>query len=126
MWSIIDLRDYKRELSLDDVKQVILHFGSTSTKELIICGNFTFDYVPMLEYPRFPKTEKKKIIIEKLDADFINDSLLIQCPNLNLISLEYLDLTQVEFSNISELKQLKTFSLRWCDIPSNWFEVIFQ
>lgn len=123
MWSIIDLRDYKRELSLDDVKKIILHFGSASTKELLICGNFTFDYVPaMLDALRFPNAVKKKTVIKELDADFVKNSLLIQCPNLNLISLEYLDLTEIEFGKISQLEYLKTFSLRWCDIPSNWFE----
>lgn len=125
MWSIIDVRDYKREISLEDVKKIIFHFGSASTKELLICGNFTFDYVPaMLDALRCPKAEKKKTPIKELDVDFINSSLLFQCPNLNLISLEYLDLSHIEFGRISQLEHLKTFSLRWCDIPSNWFEVI--
>lgn len=123
MWSIIDVRDYKREISLEDVKKIIFHFGSASTKELLICGNFTFDYVPaMLDALRCPKAEKKKTPIKELDVDFINSSLLFQCPNLNLISLEYLDLSHIEFGRISQLEHLKTFSLRWCDIPSNWFE----
>lgn len=129
IWSVIDLRECKRNLSLQDLKRVISQYGSASAKELLICGNLTFDYVPMLNMQALHITEKyqpkrlKKVKITHLDTEFLSDFLVRKCPNLTLISLEYLDLAQIELGDFLGLKRLQTFSLRWCKITASWFDL---
>jgi hypothetical protein len=66
----------------------------------------------------------KKINITDLDNEFFADFLARKCPNLRLISLEYLDLSQVDFSCfLSLMDKLETFSLRWCKISPNWLDL---
>lgn len=128
---MLDLREYKRDLSLYDLKKIISAFGSASARELLICGNFTFDYVPVLSIETLRISDNQKTVVTKakkqniksLDVEFFDGFLLKHCPNLRLLALEYLDLTEVEFVYFSQLKKLQTFSLRWCSIESNWFNL---
>lgn len=122
IWSVLDLREFKHSLNLDDLKRIISIYGSESAKELLVCGNYTFDYVPM-ETLTINESQRnaKKIKIDRIDSDLIN-YLIVKCPNLSLISLEYLNLSSIQFHNFLHLKNLQTFSLRWCNIESNWFK----
>lgn len=126
IWSVIDLRDYKNTLSLSELKQIISTLGSSFTKQFLVCGNFTFDYVPILSMESLQISENKKPkkrIITELDSEFITDYLCVKCPNLSLVSFEYLCLKNIKFGHIAHLNKLSTFSLRWCNIQLNWFNL---
>lgn len=129
IWTIMDLRENKKDLSIYDLKQIITHFGSASTKELLICGNFAFDYVPELNIEFLQISEKISTAermkrIDMLDLEFITYNLKNYCPNLTLISFEYLDLSKINFNDFLQFNNLETFSLRWCKISPNWFDRI--
>lgn len=126
LWTIIDIREHKREISLNDLKKLIHHFGSASTKELLICGNYTFDYCPIESLQISLHNEYKQKRLNKLDSEFFSDFLNVNCPNLSLLSLEYLDLSEANLEECLQLKNLQTFSLKWCLLVDDWFNLASQ
>jgi len=115
LWSIIDLRKYKTLLSLNDLSQVISTFGSASTKELLVHGNYVFDDLPTL-------MGKQQHLITRLDSNFFTKCLSLHCPNLSLISFEYLDLSKINMEHFNWLKKAETISLKWCQLNADWFK----
>lgn len=97
---------------MENLKQIITNYGSLSTKELLISGCLT-------ETNRC-KTVNKLI---SLDLDFFK-CLTTTCSSLSLLSLEYLDLTNISFEIFEPLTNLETFSLKWCLISDNWFKTV--
>ena len=113
LWSIIDLRKYKTLLSFNDLNQVISTFGSASTKELLVHGNYVFDDLPI--------SVGKQHLITRLDSNFFTKCLSLNCPNLSLISFEYLDLSNINMEHFNWLKKAETISLKWCQLNADWF-----
>lgn len=133
LWTEIDLRKYNKSLSLEDLKNLIKRYGCESTKSLMLYGVFNQDSlakkIENLKINQDNNNNIKKSSLARqekifyLDEHFMNEILALHCPNINAISLEYLDLSDLNIVMFLSLKKLKSLNIKWCNINSeNWFE----
>lgn len=118
LWTKIDLCQYKNELNLVDLKQLISVYGCDSTKLISLCGNFSHDNVLSNKYHTSNDETKQ---INYLDINFL-DILTPKCTFLNTIIFEHLDLSKLQLRNFFKFEHLETFSLKWCYLDQNWFK----
>lgn len=115
----MDLRQFKQNLSIKILNKIIEIYGSKSTDELILAGNYNQDKIIDLNQSNLIEEE---IPLFYLDQNVMND-LAIKCPNLTKISFEYLDLSRFNFELFLSFKKLKEITFKWCNISENWFDV---
>ncbi|CAF0781705.1 unnamed protein product [Brachionus calyciflorus] len=120
LWTSIDLRNYKNDLSLNDLKNLIQLYGSESSKQIYICGNYSLHYTSKLNKIDFNSENSK---LHELDSCFIKNILSIKCFQLQTIILEYLDLNSLNFKDFSYLQNLKILSVKWCNLNEHFFNV---
>jgi hypothetical protein len=112
------LRQFKQNLSLNVLRNIIKFYGSKSTTEIILAGNYIQD--------KISEKNQLKMIDERplfyLDENLIED-ISRRCPNLNKICFEYLDISSFNFEVFLSFKKLKEITLKWCNISENWFDV---
>lgn len=104
---------------MSDLTKLISHYGSDSSRELMLCGNYSPNLTSNFSNLSINNYQKNIVC---LDSYFINDKLGAKCQNLNIILLEYLDLSQINFELFENFKNLKKFSLKWCNLSQNWFQ----
>jgi hypothetical protein len=117
LWKKIDLRQYKSDISLTNLKKIASVYANDSTKQLFLLGNYAEDGAKTQEL-----VEPSNRPLYYLDTHFFDEILLPKANNLTHINLEYLDLIQLNFSMIIQLPNLEHLSLTWCNLDPDWFQ----
>ena len=132
LWNELDLRKQNKSLTLKDLKSLIKRYGCESTRALMLYGVFNQDQLAK-------KIRKFKIAEESseendsraeneqifyLDQHFLSQLLAIKCSNLSTISLEYLDLSELNIGMFLNLRHLNSLYIKWCNIHASWFQCI--
>jgi len=112
LWKSIDLSPFSKELNLEKLGDIIDCYGGSSTRNLTLCGQFDI----------FEKDQPKPNQLVYLNVVFLSNILTTKCYNLQSISLANLDLSQISFSLLLPLKNLRELSLKCCSISSTWFD----
>ncbi len=127
LWTKIDLVQYKQELNLKNLKQIIQNYGCASTKQFRLSGNLSQDKVlasstniiiPERDHSLYDDSR----MVYYLDVEFFSTYLVQKaCPKLTHVYLEHVDLSQISFHSFYELKNVNTLSLKWCYMDNAWF-----
>lgn len=125
LWTIIDLSQYKNEITLCKLKKLISMYGCASTKHLLLVGN-NDDELEKAKKSHKPSDELLESIFYYLDDHFVNRILNVKCPCLTQIHLEYLDLSATRFEHFVQFASLDTLSIKWCKLGKDehnerWF-----
>ena len=121
LWSEIDLKHYINILTLKNLKSFVKNYGCESSKTLALTGSYSQDYKIKLAKNGSDESQNEKLFY--LDSVFMNDILAYKCPNLRIISLEYLDLSDLKFEMFLQFINLESLSIKWCSLNENWFEL---
>ncbi|RMZ99883.1 F-box LRR-repeat 12 [Brachionus plicatilis] len=116
LWAKFDFRDEKNGINLDDIKNIILLYGSESSKQLFLAGNYSFHFKHKID-------EKATTQLVGIDTHFLKNILPDKCSNMDKIVLEYLDLSSLIFQDFSFLKELKILSFKWCNMNQIFFNI---
>jgi hypothetical protein len=106
------------------LKEILNSHGTASSKELILSGNCNQDYWPCVSQDlksthSSADSENEKLFY--LDSQFILEVLSLKCLNLQRIQLEYLDLSMLRFDSFLCFPNLKSLTLKWCNLGDQWF-----
>ncbi len=99
------MKSYKLKLNLAKLKAFIELYGTDALNEIYLSGNFD----EMKKYK--DKDEFQQLYY--LDEDFLG-LLIKKCKNLETISFEYFDLSELDFLMFS-FKYLKKLTIKWCN-----------
>lgn len=116
LWTKFNFKDNKNEIKLDDIKKTILLYGSESSKQLLITGNYSYHF-------RNKVDEKINTELVELDLHFFRNILPNKCSKMEKIILEYLDLSTLTLEDFSLLKELKILSFKWCNLSPKFFNI---
>lgn len=106
LWRKFDVKCFKH-VNLEHLKTLVELFGTESMRELSIRGNYEH-------------RTTRSIDLRELDEDFWR-LLAFKSPNIELISLEYLNLSNLNARCLASFKNLSKLSLNWCHLNQNWF-----
>lgn len=126
LWTKFDLTLYKNKINLTKLKEILNSHGTASSKELILSGNCNQDYWPCVSRDANSTqlsidSENEKLFY--LDSQFIFEVLSFKCLNLQRIQLEYLDLSMLRFDSFLCFPNLKSLTLKWCNLGNQWFHL---
>jgi hypothetical protein len=107
LWRKFDVKCFKH-VNLENLKTLIDLFGTESMKELNIQGNYEH-------------RSTRSINLRELDEEFWS-ILVNKSPNIEFITLEYLNLSNLNVKSLANFKSLAKLSLNWCHLNENWFE----
>lgn len=116
LWTVLDFRDSKKEISLDDIKKIILLYGSESSKQLLLTGNYSYHF-------RNKTDDKANTRLVGLDTHFFQTVLPDKCSKIQKIVLEYFDLSSLSLQEFSKLKELEILSFKWCNFNKDFFNI---
>jgi hypothetical protein len=113
LWQIIDLRAYSNHLTMSGFCNMLDQYGSTALLKLFLAGNWFNDK----HSNESTNSNGKLCHVTKTLFYLIRD----KSANLEHVSLEYLNLTDLTLCSLVSLKNLKEISLKWCFLDQQFF-----
>lgn len=116
LWRRLDLRPYKSKLSPDDLERLVNVYGSDSTRDLRLLGNYVED-APRSNNP----IDQQPALVVALDVRFWSHVLHAKARLLTYLTLECLDLSGLDFDAMCAFERLESLSIAWSNLSETWF-----
>ena len=128
LWTEIDLRTHNKDMTLHDLTNFISRYGCESTRTLMLYGVFNQDYLcTRIKSVSLNNGDtngaKSQEKIRHIDPTFMTQVLAVKCANLQTISLEYLDLSELNIGMFLGLAKLNSLYIKWCHLTDHWFNI---